>query len=83
MAIDEQDQPYAIQDPQATWLMANAAKQREAPEAALDALLSRTDFWGTQLPQHPDWRHRVAHWHRQVLAQGVDRAIEQLLQAAP
>jgi fructuronate reductase len=83
LAIDEQDQPYAIQDPQATWLMANAAKQREAPEAALDALLSRTDFWGTQLPQHPDWRHRVAHWHRQVLAQGVDRAIEQLLQAAP
>jgi fructuronate reductase len=83
LAVDEHGQAYGVNDPQAAWLLDNAAGQREHAERSLQALLARTDFWGQTLPHHALWRSRVAHWHRVVLAQGVDRAIEQLLQTAP
>ena len=83
LAVDESGQPYTVNDPLADWLQANAAGQREAPEASLQGLLSRTDLWGQTLPTHSHWRARVAHWHRVVLDVGVDRAIEQLLSTEP
>ena len=83
LAVDESGQPYTVNDPLADWLQANAAGQREAPEASLQGLLSRTDLWGQTLPTHSHWRARVAHWHRVVLDVGVDRAIKQLLNTEP
>ena len=83
LAVDEGGQPYTVNDPQAAWLVANAAGQREAPETSLQGLLSRTDLWGQTLPANAHWRARVAHWHRVVLDAGVDRAIEELLQTEP
>ena len=83
LAIDEQGQTYAVNDPQAAWLLANAVLQRDTPAKSLQALLERTDFWGQALPRNAHWRARVAHWHSAVLAAGVDRAIEQLLNTAP
>ena len=83
LACDEQGQPYRINDPQAAWLLANAAGQREAPEGSLHGLLSRTEFWGPSLAQNRHWHARVAHGHQVLLQRGVDRAIEQLLQTVP
>ena len=83
LAVDETGQAYTVNDPQADWLLANAAGQRETPEASLQGLLSRTELWGQTLPTHPLWRARVAHWHRVVLDAGVDRAIEELLHTEP
>ena len=82
LACDEQGQPYGVSDPQAEWLLANAAGQREAPEGSLHGLLGRSEFWGPTLTHNAHWRSRVAHWH-QALLEGVDRAIEQLLQTVP
>jgi fructuronate reductase len=83
LAVDEQGQTYAVNDPQDAWLLANAALQRDTPTQSLQALLDRTDFWGQALPHNAHWKARVAHWHSVVLAAGVDRTIEQLLQTAP
>ena len=83
LGVDESGQAYTVNDRQAPWLAANAAGQREAPERSLQALLSRSDFWGQTLPQNAHWHARVAHWHRVVLDVGVDRAIEQLLNTLP
>jgi fructuronate reductase len=83
LAVDESGRPCAVNDPLADWLQANAAAQREQPEHSLQGLLSRTDLWGQVLPRHALWQARVAHWHRAVLGQGVDRAIEQLLSTPP
>ena len=83
LAVDELGHAYTVNDPQAAWLLANAAGQRQAPQAALQALLSRTDFWGPHLPRNTHWLARVAHWQRVVLDAGVDQAIQQLLNLAP
>jgi fructuronate reductase len=83
LAQDEQGMPYPLNDPQANGLLANAALQREAPEESLQGLLTRRDFWGSHLPHHEHWHARVAHWHRMVLARGVDRAVQQLLDTFP
>ena len=83
LAVDEHGQAYTVNDPQAAWLLDNAAHQAQDPARSLQALLAHTGFWGNTLPQHEHWRNRVAHWHRVVLDQGVDRAIEQLLSTAP
>lgn len=83
LACDEQGQPYSINDPQAAWLLANAAGQRQTPERSLQGLLSRTEFWGPTLAQDRHWQARVSHWHQALLQRGVDRAIEQLLQTEP
>lgn len=83
LAVDELGQVCPVSDPQAAWLLANAADQRSTPETSLQALLERNDFWGQALPRNTHWQHRVAHWHNAVLTAGVDRAIEQLLSTAP
>ena len=80
LGVDEQDQPYALNDPQAESLMAIGAAQRSEPAACVRALLAREDLWGTALPGNAAWTARVTHWHQQVLQQGVDAAIQQLLQ---
>ena len=82
LAMDEHGQAYTVNDPQAAWLLANAQAQRDAPASSLQALLDRSDFWGSTLPANTHWRSRVAHWHRVVLDHGVNRAIEQLLNTA-
>jgi len=83
LACDEQGQPYSINDPQAAWLLANAAGQRQTPERSLQGLLSRTEVWGPTLAQDRHWQARVAHWHQALLTHGVDHAIDQLLATAP
>ena len=80
LGVDEQGQPYALNDPQAESLMAIGAAQRSEPAACVRALLAREDLWGTALPGNAAWTARVTHWHQQVLQQGVDAAIQQLLQ---
>jgi len=42
-------------------------------------LLAREDLWGSALPNNTAWINRVMHWHQQVLQNGVDLAIQQLL----
>ncbi len=83
LGVDEQGQPYPVNDPEAQWLQANAATQHQTPERSLQGLLDRSDVWGSVLPTEPLWRARVAHWHRIVLTHGVDHAIDQLLATAP
>jgi fructuronate reductase len=80
---DESGQTYEIADPGAERLRQLAATQRQAPQAALQALLAQTDWWGTELPRQAIWAQRVGHWHSLILARGMDGAVEQLLQAIP
>jgi fructuronate reductase len=80
LGLDEQGQAYALNDPQADSLMALGAAQRTEPETCVRALLAREDLWGSALPGHDAWTARVIHWHQQILQQGVDTAILQLLQ---
>ena len=80
LAVDEQGQAYALNDPQAGSLMALGANQHTEPEACVRALLAREDLWGSALPGNAAWIARVTHWHQQVLLSGVDTAIQQLLQ---
>lgn len=80
LGVDEQGQPYTLNDPQAESLMTIGAAQRSEPAACVRALLAREDLWGTALPGNAAWTARVTHWHQQVLQQGVDAAIQQLLQ---
>ncbi len=79
LGVDEQGQPYPIQDPLAQALRDAGRDQGQSPQAALAALLSRQDIWGAQLPAQAAWRARVAHWHARVLQQGVDAALQELL----
>ena len=81
LGVDEQDQAYALNDPQAESLMAMGAAQRTEPEACVRTLLAREDLWGSTLPQHTAWIARVTHWHQQVLQHGVNAAVQQLLAA--
>jgi fructuronate reductase len=80
LAVDEQGQAYALNDPQADSLMALGAAQRTEPEACVRALLAREDLWGNALPGHAAWVARVTHWHEQVMRHGVDASLQQLLQ---
>lgn len=79
LAVDEQGQAYALNDPQADSLMALGAAQHSQPEACTRALLAREDLWGSALPQHAAWIARVTHWHQHILQHGVDAAIAQLI----
>jgi fructuronate reductase len=81
LAVDEQGQAYALNDPQAESLMAIGATQRTEPEACVRALLGRADLWGNALPQHAAWIARVTHWHQHILQHGVDHAVQQLTEA--
>ena len=83
LARDEHGNSYALHDPQAAWLLDNAATQADDPGRSLQAFLARTDFWGGTLPHHEGWRARVVHWHQSLLALGTDRAIEQLIRTLP
>ena len=78
LAVDEQGQAYALNDPQAGSLMALGAAQRSEPEACVRALLAREDLWGSALPQDAAWTARVTHWHQHILQHGVDHAVQQL-----
>jgi fructuronate reductase len=80
LGVDEQGQPYEINDPDAQALKALAADQLSQPQACVRALLSQHAWWGSELPRHEPWIDRVSHWHRRILALGADQAIEQLLQ---
>jgi fructuronate reductase len=78
LGVDEQGQAYALNDPQASSLMAMGAGQRTEPEACVRALLASEALWGSALPQHADWIARVTHWHQHILQHGVDHAVQQL-----
>jgi fructuronate reductase len=78
LAVDEQGQAYALNDPQAQSLMALGAAQQTTPEACVRALLAREDLWGSALPQDAAWTARVKHWHQHILQHGVDHAVQQL-----
>jgi len=76
----EDGTPYAIQDPNEAMLRALAAGQQQEPQASVQALLARQELWGSQLPSQSHWVARVGHWHRRIVANGMDGAIKQLLQ---
>jgi fructuronate reductase len=79
LGVDESGQNYALNDPQAASLSALGAAQRSESAACVRALLAREDLWGSALPNNTAWINRVMHWHQQVLQNGVDLAIQQLL----
>jgi len=80
LSLDENSQPYALNDPQAASLMALGAAQRTEPEACVRALLAREDLWGKRLPGGGAWTARVVYWHQQILHHGVDATVQALLQ---
>ena len=79
LGVDESGQNYVLNDPQAASLSALGAAQRSESAACVRALLAREDLWGSALPNNTAWINRVMHWHQQVLQNGVDLAIQQLL----
>jgi fructuronate reductase len=79
LGVDESGQNYVLNDPQAASLSALGAAQRSESAACVRALLDREDLWGSALPNNTAWINRVMHWHQQVLQNGVDLAIQQLL----
>lgn len=81
LAEDEQGQAYALNDPQASSLMALGANQRAEPEACVRALLGREDLWDKALPHHTAWLASVTRWHQHILQHGVDATIQQLVNA--
>ena len=76
LGVDEKGQAYALNDPQAESLKAIGAAQVATPAACVQALLSREDLWGSELPQSKEWHERVTHWHHQVLHLGVDGTLQ-------
>jgi fructuronate reductase len=79
LGVEESGQAYALNDPQAASLSALGAAQRSDSAACVRALLAREDLWGSELPNNTAWINRVMHWHPQVLQNGVDCAIQQLI----
>jgi fructuronate reductase len=76
LAIDEQGHPYTLNDPQAESLLAIGKNQVADAASSLQALLSRQDLWGNELPHNKAWAARVAYWHDQVIHQGVDATVK-------
>ena len=76
LGVDEKGQAYALNDPQAESLKAIGAAQVATPAACVQALLSREDLWGSELPQSNEWHERVTYWHHQVLHLGVDGTLQ-------
>ncbi|MFN5178769.1 mannitol dehydrogenase family protein [Limnohabitans sp.] len=76
---DERGRPYEISDPDADRLRSIAALQRTDGDHCVQTMLAVPQWWGTDLVHHERWVERVKYWHRHVLAQGMDWAVEQLL----
>ena len=76
LGVDEKGQAYALNDPQAESLKAIGAAQVATPATCVQALLSREDLWGSELPQSNEWHERVTYWHHQVLHLGVDGTLQ-------
>jgi fructuronate reductase len=76
---DEAEQAYALNDPQAPSIVAMAKDQKIAPQPCTDALLSRQDIWGSDLPHQAAWRKRVCDWHAEILQRGLMPALDHLL----
>jgi len=83
LGVDERGQAYEIKDPAADQLRALAADQVDQPQACVRALMSQSAWWGVELTTHQPWIDRVIHWHRCILSQGADQAVEQLLHDIP
>ena len=79
-AKDEQGKAYALNDPQASSLMAIGAKQATEPHESVRALLAREDLWGKELSASAAWLSRVSYWHDQVLHQGIDATVKYITQ---
>lgn len=77
---DEQGQEYALSDPMADELQALARRHAGDAAATARALGTITAIWGDELPGHPDWLRRVAHWLDCIDAQGLLKALAQLNQ---
>ena len=80
LAKDEQGKAYALNDPQASSLMAIGAKQATEPHDSVRALLAREDLWGKELVASEAWLSRVSYWHDQVLHQGIDATVKYIIQ---
>ena len=76
LAVDEQGHAYTLNDPQAESLLTIGKDQVAAAASSLQALLSRQDLWGIELPHNAHWAERVAYWHDQVIHQGVDATVK-------
>ena len=80
LAKDEQGKTYALNDPQASSLMAIGAHQATEPQDCVRALLAREDLWGKELAASEAWLSRVSYWHDQVLYQGIDATVKYIIQ---
>ncbi|MFY9184551.1 MAG: mannitol dehydrogenase family protein [Limnohabitans sp.] len=79
---DEAGQAYMLNDPQAPSIMAMAKDQKNTLQSCAEALLSRQDIWGPDLPQQAVWRKRVCDWHAEILQRGLMAALDHLLASA-
>lgn len=71
---DEAGQSYVISDPLAVELQTLA---RTDGGAVARGLLEVEAVWGGELPHHPRWMARVAHWSGQIAALGVLQTLRQ------
>lgn len=76
--IDEQGQPYAINDPMAETLKALALAHSGDAAATVQALGTLPAIWGEALPQQAHWLARMTHWLAQINQRGVLAALDQL-----
>ncbi|MDO8249770.1 MAG: mannitol dehydrogenase family protein [Rhodoferax sp.] len=73
---DEHGQSYAISDPLAATLQANAQQHWGDVPGTVHALLAITSMWGDVLPHDARWTARVAYWLQSIMQQGVAASLE-------
>ena len=69
--VDEQGEPYGINDPMAERLQALALANADSDTATVHALGTLPEIWGDALPQQQAWLARVTYWLVQINQQGV------------
>ncbi|MDD0813445.1 mannitol dehydrogenase family protein [Curvibacter sp. HBC28] len=78
LGVNEQGQPYTLNDPQAEALQALARAHAGDAAATVRALSARLDLWGPTLPHHPRWTGAVQHHLERIQALGVLGALNEL-----
>ena len=76
--VDERGSEYALQDPMATQLRAQARTHAGNASATVQALGTQRAIWGTGLPGHTHWLERVTFWLGQITRLGMLAAASQL-----
>lgn len=75
---DEQERPYAMNDPMADTLHALALAHASDAAATVQALGTLPAIWGEALPHNTQWLARVSHWLAQINRHGMLAALDLL-----